>query len=260
MGREVPPSVVEITGDVDGSRISFGPSDWLSFGPVAVTGVDFSASRIAHFISSGTLFERCDFTNARFESGFFGIGLTPSVYRACTFRKADLRRMDLGLSRFERCEFERTRIHDWAGDAAEFVGCRFATRISRSRFAGRPWGGAWAERLAGTRSRNEFEGNDFSESELVDVSFVYGIPIARQKWPADAERYVRLDRYQERVRRAHAVISAWPDDEVRSEALLLLKVYSRNGFDEQEELFADRTAIGDSPGVLAAWHLLADAL
>lgn len=91
-------------------------------------------------------------------------------------------------------------------------------------------------------------------------SSVYGIPIARQKWPADAERYVRLDRYQERIQRAKEVISGWPDDDVRREALLVLKVYSRNGFDGQEELFADRMAIGRTAGVLAAWRVLEGAL
>lgn len=125
---------------------------------------------------------------------------------------------------------------------------------------GSPGGGAWADRLAGTRTRNEFQGNDFSESELVDISFVYGIPIARQKWPADAERCVRLDRYQERIQRACAVISTWPADDVRRDALLVLSICSRRGFEEQEEMFADPLAMGKSPGVLAAWRVLEDAL
>lgn len=110
------------------------------------------------------------------------------------FDGADLRRVFVGNTRFERCRFEGTKIHDWGADEAEIVDCMFATRISESRFAGRPWKGP----VSPARERNEFQGNDFSRSTLVGNSFVYGIAISERVWPEGPD-YIRLDRYQERL-------------------------------------------------------------
>ncbi len=143
-----------------------------------------------------------------------------------------------GKARFERCGFAGADLDGWVSGAAEFVDCVFAGRTVGAKFYGRPW----SEDAEGeARAANEFSGNDFRESDLVDVSFLIGVDIAAQRWPSATE-YVRLDRIQQRLIRAHAEILNWEDFQARRDALAMLRTVSELSV-AQKEIFVRR---GDS--------------
>jgi hypothetical protein len=70
------------------------------------------------------------------------------------------------------------------------------------------------------RRRNEFRANDFRDAELVDVVFVDGIDMDRQRFPDD-ELHVRVDRFQRRLPKARGEIKHWYERE-RGPALAML--------------------------------------
>lgn len=245
-GRPIPQ--LEVTRDLRGTRfLAPAPGTTVSFKGVSVRDIDFRRVTFSSFRLAGALFERCDFGRARFAAeyvSYIGDGLA-STFRDCSFERADLRHAEPGLSRFERCVFDGARMHDWISEAAEFVDCRFATRMTQSFFFGRPHG-AWGDKLDPPREINEFRGFDFSGATLIDVSFKCGIGISAQRWPDDPA-YIRLDRLPERIRRTREIVARWPDDAGREDALLVLRIYSTHGYEEQAELFARRDDLADSP-------------
>lgn len=188
---------------------------------------------------SGSVFERCDFRGLALDRRYQPIfsGRPRNVFRECRFDAADLRQVRPGQARFEACSFAGANLDGWVAGTAEFVDCTFAGRLCGARFYGRPWG-ADAEAVDPPRGLNEFRGNDFTACELLDVSFLMGIDIAAQRWPT-GEQYVRLDRIQKRITRAHAEILRWGDLRARREALAMVRAVSELSV-IQKEVFLRR--------------------
>lgn len=231
----------------------------VAVGRATLQDVDFRRASFDHFRSEGATFVSCDFRGLQLEAKFqpFFSTRRQSVFRECRFDGADLRALDPGQSRFERCSFEAARIDGWHCTTAEFVDCGFAGAVARVRFYGRPWGPT-AQHLHPPRSLNAFRGNDFSRAELLDTTFVMGIDIGSQRWP-EGDAYVRLDRIHHRIARAHAQIIRWKDLEERKDALALLESLSVL-YGQQREIFSPRGY--PRTGVSAAverrvWEILA---
>lgn len=72
----------------------------------------------------------------------------------------------------------------------------------------------YVRRTPGRERRNEFRGNDFSQTDLIDTAFKFGIDISAQRWPQGPE-YIRLDRLAERFARARKEIEAWSSESDR---------------------------------------------
>lgn len=243
--------------------VPFGSAQSVHFDRAALERVDLSGCRFGTFSAAASEFRECDFRRATFAGeGQFGNVGRQTRYVACRFDSSDLRAMwNLGNVRFERCSFDNAKIHDWWGDAAEFVDCHFAGRLTMCRFVGRIWSPTWLERgrLDPPRERNEFRGNDFREADPIDCRFAYGIEIGANRWPTGPE-YVLLDRLPERIARARAIVEQWADEAARKEAMSILKIYSRHGYEEQQELFARRDNVGTSPTVEETWRILAEPI
>jgi hypothetical protein len=161
----------------------------------------------------------------------------------------ELRGVDPGEARFERCTFDEAKIAKWMTHCAEFVECRFATRIVDSVFSAAP------RNCSVRRKHNEFKGNDFSRAELVDTVFVGGIDLDDQKLPA-GDGYVRIRNAQDRLDRARASVEEWEDPDERRLALVEIEALSRFA-EDQEELFVRRED-ADLPASVARqlWSLL----
>jgi hypothetical protein len=211
--------------------------EWVNLVGATFTNVDFRGSRFEPFNAQASTFLGCDFTNVKFKTGSLGIsqGGVPSTYRDCLFDRADLRGTAPDLARFERCSFRKARIDGWDAFTAEFVDCTFEGRLADIRFTG-------TTRMSSIdvgRTRNEFHGNDFTGAELVRVEFICGIDLAANRLP-DGPGYVHLDRRAERIERARADVARWPDDAEREVALLALRIYSREVYADQPDLFKRR--------------------
>lgn len=186
-----------------------------------VTSVDFRNARFDQFSLGGCLFDRCDFRGLKLDRRLapLFVALPRSVFRNCNFDGADLRRALLGQSRFERCTFDDARIDGSQMGSAEFIDCRFAGPLDGVTFHGVP-SGPEAKRLDPRRRRNEFRGNDFRDAELLDVAFVAGVDMDRQRFPDD-ELHVRVEDFQRHLTKARAEVKHWYERE-RAPALTML--------------------------------------
>ena len=171
----------------------------LMLSRVTVRDADFRRVTFDQFAPEGCTFEHCDFSGQTLDRRYQPLfsSRRQSVFRDCKFDGADLTGVRPGQARFERCSFDGARIDAWESFTAEFIDCHFSGRVVNVRFYGRPWG-AGADRLDPIRTANAFAGNDFRKADLVGVTFIHGIDIAKQQWP-DGPQYVILDRIHQRI-------------------------------------------------------------
>jgi hypothetical protein len=217
--------------------------------------VDFSQSTFWMYLAGASTFTSCDFSGVRFLGGNLGND-SSTIYRDCRFDRADLRNVNPLFGRFELCSFKGCDFRGFRSFYAEFVGCRFGSRIMTAKFFGRPEGLAGRPKAL-RRTVNEFRGNDFREAELIDTSFMHGIDIDAQLW-SEADIYIKLGRIHERLKKARAEISKWTDAPAQREALLMLKIHEAD-CQNQDGLFARRDDVPITPGVRdRVWQLLAD--
>lgn len=224
--------------------------------------VDFAKATFDRLAPSGCTFVRCDFRKATLDRRLLPLfkARQRNTFRECRFDGTDLRGIDPGASRFERCTFDGADLQGWNAVAAEFVDNHFAGRVAHARFYGRPWGPTAAD-IEPRRTANEFRGNDFRDAELLDVAFLMGIDISKQRWP-ESDDYVRLDRIHQRLTRGRSEILRWKDLEERGEALQMVQSLSFL-YMAQNDVVARRS----EPGVPAqpevqrkVWSTLAAAL
>jgi len=209
--------------------LGIGRQEWPSnvrFEEVRASGSDFSGCLFHIFSATDATFDRCSFADVRIAFG--QLGLNRTIYTDCTFNGADLRGIDPGDAVFERCEFADTAISKWWSFCAEFVDCRFATRIVDSVFSATP------KTCMSGRSRNRFRGNDFSGAELHDTMFIGGIDLDQQRWP-DSDDYLRIPHAASRVTAALATVADWQEPD-RSNALVELHVLARFAVDQPDLL------------------------
>jgi uncharacterized protein YjbI with pentapeptide repeats len=201
-----------------------------------VTDADLAGIKLASFYAAGSTFDRCDFSGAVLRGG--SLGMPPgATYRDCVFDRADLRGVAPGGARFERCVFTDARLEKWLCFTAEFVGCRFAGRVSEVNFRGDVFPAG--SRLAPGRVRNEFAGNDFRAAELSGVAFLGGIDLDAQELP-DGPRYALIRHARQRIAVARYEVSRWPAGPDQAAAVRYLDFYSGRGFELQEDIFLER--------------------
>jgi uncharacterized protein YjbI with pentapeptide repeats len=207
---------------------------------ITVSDVDMSRAKFDRLVPSGCTFVRCDFRSVALDRRLSPLfkAREQNVFRECRFDGVDLSAIDPGPSRFEACVFDGADLRGWNTMLAEFIDCHFAGRVEKVRFHGRPWG-AGLDELVPPRAVNAFRGNDFSEAELIDVAFVMGIDLEKQRWPEGRE-YIRLDRVHQRLTRGHQEILRWKDLETRSEAMSMMRDLSLL-YRQQNDVIARRS-------------------
>ncbi len=108
----------------------------------------------------------------------------------------------------------------------------------------------------GERERNDFARNDFRDADLDDVTFTLGIDLGAQRFPL-SDRYVRPERFPQRLARARAEVVRWDVQEERIAAVNMLRELSTR-YREQNEIIASRMAAA-GPGARVqtrVWALL----
>jgi hypothetical protein len=193
---------------------------------VTVRDVDFRRVSFDQFAPEGCTFVHCDFSGQTLDRRYQPLfsSRKQSVFRDCRFDNADLTGVRPGQARFERCTFDDAKIDAWESFTAEFIDCRFKGRVLNARFYGRPWG-TGSDHLDPMRTVNAFSGNDFSEADLVGVTFIHQIDIKKQRWPEGPE-YVTLDRIHQRIAKTRLGVLEWRDHAARQEALDMLQAAS----------------------------------
>jgi uncharacterized protein YjbI with pentapeptide repeats len=141
-------------------------------------GESFSDRHLLGFSSEGCHFRRCSFERMKIESASFGAGTKESVYEDCQFDGSEIHGLP-GIARFYRCSFRNIRLDGFFSLAASFIECVFSGEIRGSVF----YGSLPASNMPYGKRQNEFFGNDFSETLLVDVDFRDGIDLSKQHMP-----------------------------------------------------------------------------
>lgn len=255
-GAEPPAASGQPVPESEGS-----PDRVVSINRATLRGVDFRKARFDRFSLAGCLFLSCDFRAIRMDRRYQPLfaATPPSIFRDCRFDNADLRRIRPGLARFERCTFDDANLDGWRTEGAEFVGCRFAGALGAVTFSGRTIG-AEARAVAAGRTRNEFAGNDFRDADLDRVVFAYGIDLSSQRLPL-SDRYVRLDRFPQRLAHARAAIVRWDVQEERVAGVAMLRELATR-YPGQGEIIASRvSATGPAARVQTrVWAVLERAI
>lgn len=186
---------------------------------VALNGADFSGRRLVQFSAAGSRFSRCRFENVKIDSAAFGAGRDVSEFLDCTFDSSRIRPGPGGYARFVRCSFRDVELSDWICMAVEIVDCVFTGVVRDSIFNGSV---PIEDRKQLRRSTNEFRGNDFSGSELFDVSFRTGVDLEAQRLPRGSE-YLYLPRAAKAIQMARREIERIADAETRETALKVIR-------------------------------------
>jgi len=182
-------------------------------------GENYSDRNLMQFASIASRLEGCHFNNTSIQSAAFGSGREMSEFIDCIFNGARMNMGPGGFARFVRCSFRNVEIRNWICFAVEMVDCKFSGRLQTAIFNGRVKEDMQA--MAG-RLYNEFYGNDFSEMELVDVTFRTGIDLTKQILPS-GKNYLYLPDAITAVNRAKAQLIGWDDPQNRRIAMAFIK-------------------------------------
>jgi len=195
---------VEIRARVKG-RVDVPEDAYLTFERAERVGETFSGRKLDKMRMSASSFTSCEFTDMRIGNWVTGGGrTTATTYTECVFDRSWIRFNPGGLARFERCSFRDVNLRDWMCFETELVDCVFTGRMRRSFF-----NGTVREELVEAlgRTSNEFQGNDFSGIDLIDVDFRTSIDLSLQRLPT-SDQYVYLPDAERSLQRAREQIVA----------------------------------------------------
>ena len=232
------------------------PRGDVRFTDARLASVDFSGAVFDRFVSQGSEFANCDFSRVRFGRDTHAwIGSERrTMYRECTFGRADMREVNFGDARFERCTFRGTRMETWFTSAAEFVDCIFEGSVRECTFYGKV-NRILEPRMASDREVHEFRGNDFSLAMLRDCVFRDGIDLDAQRLPSGPQ-YVLLRSFRRRIAPTRAALVRRLRGEELERALRQLNMLETI-YRDQPDVFLDLRDI-KTPGWLDVVGLLAD--
>lgn len=199
-----------------------------------VRGEDFSRRELMQFCSIGCHFETCRFENVCIGDAQLGSGRDMSQYVECSFDGLRFNHGG-GHARFVRCSFRDVNLHSWFARTTELIDCVFSGRLNTAIFCGSiPTA---EERAFLGRVRNEFRGNDFSALRMVDVDFVDGIDLTRQKLPLGPEYYYVAEAAPV-MAKVKSDLESWnTSPEVLRAALIIVDGFKRIVDEGQRQLF-----------------------
>lgn len=262
---------------------SFDPAklDRLVFKNDEVIERDFTGARHEFLTVVESRFERCRFERCRFDTASFGAGQSVSEYVDCSFDGSRIRSVATGFSRFARCSFRDVNIRDWSGEHVDLVDCVFSGRIKSAMFWGRPipvWAKNQYESMVRHREKeglgppsreyrelvlreaNDFYGNDFSQAELIKVSFRYGIDLTKQRLPTGPD-YLYLGDAPAAIEEAVSKAADIEPAELRESVTdFLTNIIGRSvAVEGQRQLFLREKNFKPSPRVATGFALLRSA-
>jgi hypothetical protein len=198
---------------------------------------DYTGLKLSRFVSIGSRFSACRFESMKISMFSAGAGTEPSEYVGCFFDGTRMEMHPGGFASFIDCSFRDVVITHWSVKAGDMLNCTFSGKIKTAIFNGTV--DPHVQESYG-KFRNEFEGNDFSNAEMVDVAFRTGIDLRRQILPAGPD-YCYVENGAAALEVAFTVVDGWGDDEVQRGVRALLDRQQDLVRRGQEQLFLQRS-------------------
>ena len=153
-----------------------------------VEGGEYAGLNLSRFVSIGSRFSSCQFESMRIAMMSAGAGMQQSEYIRCSFNGTRMEMHPGGFARFIDCSFRDVVITRWSVAAGDMSQLCFSGTIKTVIF-----NGTVDPRLQKDfgKARNDFEGNDFSQAEMIDVAFRTGIDLRRQILPGGPRLLLR---------------------------------------------------------------------
>jgi uncharacterized protein YjbI with pentapeptide repeats len=214
----------------------------LLFKNALVKEVAFQRGNVPTIAVFDSVFESCDFSDARLGAGSLGYDGQSKFISCPIYSNANVKCRSSAMFASKPAHSKNTPDR-WLCLTAEFIHCTFVGDIEHVVFSGRPWG-PMAPRVR--RQVNLFIDNDFTRANLTDCSFQRSIDLHRQSLP-DGNRYVRVADAARRVNVALQVVANWPNGDLKRRVLAGLNVHARIAR-EQSELFVRRDELGGDLG------------
>jgi hypothetical protein len=188
-----------------------------------LVGEDFSGRKLSQLTVVSSQLIRCRFEEVKASQVCFGAGGSLSNYEECVFDRMEFGAPAPGNARFVRCSFRDVRVRQFIGRFAEFVECTFSGLIENAVFDGRI---PKEDQAVVHREWNEFRGNDFRNSDLVNVAFRGAINLDDQLLPSGPS-YFYFSNAVRTLKRAREVVLNMKDLEKRRRAMAVLTVLDR---------------------------------
>ncbi|MDF9753036.1 hypothetical protein M2428_004518 [Arthrobacter sp. ES3-54] len=196
---------------------------------------DFSGPEIKHFSSYGSRFENCNFESLRPESWSFSSGEVLSEYVNCSFDGGRFPNTIVGRARFIGCSFRRVRMKSFALSAGDLIDSTFSGGIDLLQL----WGTTGADAdIYGDRT-NVVKGNDFSEADIADPDFRFGVDLRQQKLPIGQD-YLFVPDAAQVLARAYRAAVALEDLEQRRKLLSMIQTSQRSVESGQRDDFLSK--------------------
>jgi hypothetical protein len=209
-----------------------------------VRGADYSNLKLRQFTSVGSSFFSCSFRDITIQDAQFAGGGKQSTFDDCVFDGARIERLSGNRSRFQRCSFLNVRIEGWIASEVELVDCVFSGELKRVVFFGQVPPG-----IGAAKGKNEFQRNDFSRANFIDVGFRNGINLSSQKLPTGPD-YLYLPDAESRIKTLLDQLSGWQLNlEVRERALVLARGLQREVGGGQQQLLLKRSEFYQTPNM-----------
>lgn len=201
-----------------------------------------------------TDFSNCVFKNTNLSYSYLGenVGMNSGSFKNVEFLGADLKECIFCFPIIENCIFKDCNLIATNFDGSRMKACRFAGKVDSAWFRG--YSTSAQKSLFGIFNRvdpkafpNPMEDIDFSEAELIGVSFSHGIDLSKCFFPKDDSKYIVVKNLKEIYSRAKYVIEReWGEEDRRKGIGFIDTIFYKPDHRDQQLDFIDKDLLTDS--------------
>ncbi|GAA5030078.1 hypothetical protein GCM10011506_18900 [Marivirga lumbricoides] len=267
--RGAPLSTLKSERKIEGEGTSFTQKyGSLKLKNIHVESIDFSYAdisyswwqqcRVNNCIFEGTKakelqiyasdFFNCTFRNTSFNYSFLNnnLGKNSGSYKRVNFIECDLKECIFSFPEIENCIFENCNLMATNFDGSRFKHCKFIGKVDSPWFSGYSTTAQksifWIfNRVNPKDYPNLMQNVDFSEADLIGVSFINEIDLSQCVFPKDDEKYIVVRNLKKVYHTVERLMrEKWDTNELRKGVSLLNNLYFTKDRQNQNIDFIDK--------------------
>jgi len=197
-------------------------------------------------------FENCAFKKSNFYSSFMNknIGVNSGSFINCQFEEVNLVETSFRFPLINNCVFKNCKLSATNFDGSRFENCKFSGKVDSPWFRGYSIYAMksilWLfNRVDPRQYPNHMINIDFSEAEMIGVSFSDGIDLTKCVFPK-GEQYILITNLEQVMLRVRRVIDTKWEDEDRDIGLRLVDNFFYGQKKQQQQIdFIDTVFTGN---------------